>query len=168
MKTTKSIRSLIAVAGIVMSGLAAAGGNSEPRGSTSNTSLFDQEISQTNCDGASLKLSNTQSTGLGNDGGWQDAKSVSALQLDATNNDVDCIAHSMREVQTIEYSNDDIAGLTAGLFRLAMKWIPTLVGNAHFIDGTRHRRLMPAASASEQSAPHKRIDFKVTVYARAF
>jgi hypothetical protein len=107
MKTTKSIRSLIAVAGIVMSGLAAAGGNSEPRSSTPSTSLFNQEISQTNCDGASSKLSNTQSTGLGNDGGWQDAKSVSALQLDSTNNETNCIKHPMREVQIIEYSNDD-------------------------------------------------------------
>ena len=168
MKTTKSIRSLIAVAGIVMSGLAAAGGNSEPRSSTPNTSLFNQEISQTNCEGASSKLSNTQSTGLGNDGGWQDAKSVSALQLDSTNNEANCIKRPMREVQIIEYSNDDIAGLAAGAFRFAMKWIPTLVGDAHFIDGARHRRLMPAASASEQSAPHKRFDFKVTVYARAF
>ena len=162
MKIAKSIRSLIAIAGIVMSGLAAAGGKSEPRSSTSNASPFNQEISQTNYDGASSKLSNTQSTGLGDDGGWQDAKSVSALQLDAAKNDVDCITHSMSEVQTIEYSKDDIAELTAGAFRLAMKWIPMLVGDTHFIDGARHRRLMPAASASAQSAPHKRLDFKVT------
>lgn len=168
MKTTKNIRALISVALMVVSGLAAAESNPEGRSSTSNTGLFERNIIHASCDKAPSKLGASKLKGFGNGNVWSDVKIISTFLVFAVKTDVDCMAHPVRAAQIIASKGNLEATASAEMIHQAMKLIPWFTGDASSTEGAGYNRLMPAGSMSEQSAPHKRFDFRATFYKRAF